>query len=69
MFEIGKGIVLKEGKDVSIFATGLEVSRVKSVFILFPIISIIVYINATIPAVIIFLLVFFVDSSVFFITK
>ena len=24
-FEIGKGIVLKEGKDVSIFATGLEV--------------------------------------------
>ena len=26
-FEIGKGIVLKEGKDVSIFATGLEVSE------------------------------------------
>ena len=27
-FEIGKGIVLKEGKDVSVFATGLEVSEV-----------------------------------------
>ena len=26
-FEIGKGIVLKEGTDVSIFATGLEVSE------------------------------------------
>lgn len=26
-FEIGKGIVLKEGKDVTIFATGLEVSE------------------------------------------
>ena len=26
-FEIGKGIVLKEGNDVSIFATGLEVSE------------------------------------------
>ena len=27
-FEIGKGIVLKEGKDVAVFATGLEVSEV-----------------------------------------
>ena len=26
-FEIGKGIVLKEGTDVSIFATGLEVNE------------------------------------------
>lgn len=26
-FEIGKGVVLKEGKDVTIFATGLEVSE------------------------------------------
>ena len=26
-FEIGKGVVLKEGKDVSIFATGLEVNE------------------------------------------
>ena len=26
-FEIGKGIVLREGKDVTIFATGLEVSE------------------------------------------
>ena len=26
-FEIGKGIVLKEGTDVTIFATGLEVSE------------------------------------------
>jgi len=29
-FEIGKGIVLKEGKDVTIFATGLEVSEIYS---------------------------------------
>ena len=28
-FEIGKGITLKEGTDVSIFATGLEVSEAK----------------------------------------
>lgn len=27
-FELGKGIVLKEGKDVTIFATGLEVNEV-----------------------------------------
>ena len=27
-FEIGKGIVLREGKDVAIFATGLEVAEV-----------------------------------------
>ena len=26
-FEIGKGVVLKEGKDVTIFATGLEVKE------------------------------------------
>ena len=26
-FEIGKGVVLKEGKDVTIFATGLEVNE------------------------------------------
>ncbi len=26
-FEIGKGVVLKEGKDVSVFATGLEVKE------------------------------------------
>ena len=26
-FEIGKGITLKEGTDVTIFATGLEVSE------------------------------------------
>lgn len=27
-FELGKGIVLKEGKDVTVFATGLEVNEV-----------------------------------------
>ena len=26
-FELGKGVVLREGKDVTLFATGLEVSE------------------------------------------